>query len=363
MTSSGTNRCRIVLVLVLLGSVVWAQEPNEIPVRLEFELSSTPLGPYSAFPSGPRSALRGGFVRWFRGHKPTYAAGILLVGARNFLPFPSATSPSMADFLSYAEQRAGLSEQQKKFLKDAWVAFQHGNNMMYGSPEPNAPPHLMLYAVTLEDAQKMAQAFFQHGMALFRMRVDEQEGGIREVTEKIARAERKIAEVDSVTETTSKLLADFQKNVPYRTESEAQEAIGELDRMLNAAQVEIAGIKAKMQTIMTHQRESSSRRMSQDVINRLQIMYMEESIVLQGTEARRQRATHLRDQANRFLDLKSTLAGAAGEKKALAESLRADQVLLRERQERLEAVQHQEPEIPEKVLIYPVEWIDRPVEN
>ena len=72
-----------------------------------------------------------------------------------------------------------------------------------------------------------------------------------------------MSEVDQLTETTQKSLDNLAKTVAYRTESEAQAAIGELDRMLNAAQVEMAGITAKIEAIQAYRqerREAASRR-------------------------------------------------------------------------------------------------------
>ena len=85
--------------------------------------------------------------------------------------------------------------------------------------------------------------------------------------------------------------------------------------------------------------------------------------MLQGAEARKQMATRLREQANRFVDLKSTLASAAGEKKTLAESLPAKQKDLATQQGYLESAKQHEPRIPGKVVIYRVKWADEATQN
>lgn len=86
------------------------------------------------------------------------------------------------------------------------------------------------------------------------------------------------------------------------------------------------------------------------------MMFIEESIILQGAEARRQTATHLREHANRFLDFKDTLASSAKEKETLAESLNGNRMNLTVLRDQLKSAHTDEPKIPDEIAIYPVEW-------
>jgi hypothetical protein len=155
-----------------------------------------------------------------------------------------------------------------------------------------------------------------------------------------------------------------------------QEAVSELDRMLNNAQIEVAGITAKIEAIQSYRQ---SRVVVQDAQGRavpatqpvtppettakLNAMFIEESIALRAAQAREQMATRLREQANRFIDLKSTLANAPGEKKALTETLETAQRSLSSWQDNLANTKQQQPQIPAKVVIYPVLWADEPAQN
>ena len=361
MISLGTNPCMIVLALALLCSAAWGGEPNDSPVQIAFEVSPTALGPYLA--AGLDAAWQPFAVR-----KPGYVAAISVVGSTEFLPFPGRGT--MYGFLGsgesegFAEQHAGLSEQQKAFLYATRVLFQNSRStLVMDRPDRNGPQRLLLYAMTVEDARKTAQAYFEYAMVRFRGQIEGGERAIREAPAKIAEEEKRIAKIDESIAATQKSLEEVEKTVPYRTEEQTRQAVAELDRIINAAQVEIAGIKARMQAVMTHQRESASRQRSQAVIDKLDMMYIEESIALQGTEARRQMATSLREQANRLLDLKFTLANADAQKKTLAASLDKRQKRLEADKSTLALARQSRPKIPDKVIIYPVKWADEAAQN
>ncbi len=357
MISPGMSRCATVLVLALMCPVAWGAEPNEVPIQLQFEISPTPLGPYFLSAMGSE---------WqpFASRRPAYAVAIPLVPPIEWLPSPARQTMDNfvgnARYGGYIERQTDLSEQQKEFLRAAKTLLNNPHtSLLMDRPDPNGPPRVLLYALTLEDARKMAEAYFQYARNdWWRGYLGALSKKVQESTEEVAREQKKLSEVDRLIEASQKPLADFQKTVPYRTESEARDAIGDLDRMLNAAQVEIAGIKAKMQAVMKHQRESEARRRSQDVIEKLDMMYIEEAVVLQGAEARQKMATSLRERASRYIDLKSTLSKATGERELLVVNLEADQKALTDRQRELEATRQQEPKIPDKILVYPVKWAE-----
>ncbi|MBM4024397.1 MAG: hypothetical protein FJ280_03190 [Planctomycetes bacterium] len=382
MNSPGTNRCLIVLVLALLGPAAWADEPNEIPIRLEFELSPTPLGPY---PSTRVSST----VRPLTVRRPPYAAAIPFVPPVEWLPAPERrtmsnflgrhnVSPQSSQRQGYAEQQGGLSEQQKAFLQEAKSVFNYPtSNFVQRRLDPNGPEYILLFAVTREDAQKMAQAYYQYARNEWWLGyVRRLNTEIQEYAQTVAREETKVAELEQTLATAQKTLEDLGKTVPYRTEGEAHEAIGELDRMLNAAQVEIAGITAKIEAIQGYRQDKRAVRTEDgrvvpvpppanppETTARLNALFIEESIALRGAQARKQMATTLREQANRFLDLKDTHTNAAIQRETLSQRLQDSQNQLAIRRKQLEDTLPQEPKIPEKVTIYPVQWLDEPVGN
>ena len=363
MISRRTNRCMATLVVMLICPTAWAAEPNEPPIPLAFEIGPTTPGPLGA------SNLAFSWHIWepLISHNAVYAAAIARVEPTEFLPRPG-NAMKMNAFLKFAEQQAGLSAQQRAFLKAARRLYEIGisgldrtANPMVDRPEPNGPERVILYAVTLDDAKKMAQVYLQYGMMSFRRQVEGKGEALRELTEKIAQEEKRLSDVNQLTETTQKSLDTFAKTVAYRTESEAQAAIGELDRMLNASQVEIAGITAKIEAIQAYRRErrQEGRSVPQEAEAKLNMMFIEESIALRGAEARKQMAMQLREQAGRFVDLRSTLVRAAEEKQTLAKDLNTHREDLPRLRKLLEEVRQQEPQIPDKIVIYPIQWSEQ----
>ena len=274
--------------------------------------------------------------------------------------------------------RAGLSEHQKAFLTATKDYFR-----LHWKPQrvdPNGAQRLWVYAVTQEDARKMAQVYFQYATSVFRRQIATAEKEIRIATENMGSAQVRIAELEKQIETARQSLEELQKTVPYRTEGEAHEAIGELDRMLNTAQVEIAGIKARITAIQGYQHgvryqetkgakgetvrvPVAQEKAGPEAAAKLDMLFIEESIALRGAQAREQMATHLREQANRFVDVKSTLATAPRDKEAQMRVLYNARQDISTWQGRLASFKEQEPKIPARIVIYPVQWVDEPSQN
>jgi hypothetical protein len=368
MNSSETNRWMIVLVVALIGSAAWAGEPN-VPIHLKFEIGPPTRGPIGV----ANQALFGRSVyEPLISHGAVYAAAISIVEPTAFLPRPGNTS-QMMEFLQYvAERKAGLSAPQKALLKAAERVYTSGiatrdrrAHPLVDRSDPNGPERVILYAVTLDDAQKMAQAYLQYARNyLWRGYLDSRVEKAKVSAGKVERERKRLLEIEQLIAGAQKSLEEFQKTVPYRTESEAHEAIVELDRMLNTARVEMAGILAKMDRITGYRTQPSPKlQLSQEAFAKLDMMLVEEDIALQGAAAREKKATSLREQASRFVELRSTLTSATAEKKPLVESLEADQKVLKEQTREVVDTREQEPKIPSKVVIYPVKWANEPSQN
>jgi hypothetical protein len=354
MSSPETSRGMIVLVLALIGAAAWAGEPNDTPIHVQIEISPTAIAPT------PLSRLGSSLWIHFAQRKPAYVAAIPLMGEREFLPSPRELS--MQGFLQFARQEGGLSEKQELFVEGMFGMFN--NPLILYRVDPSGPEFLWLYAVTQEDARKMVQAYVQYATREFRRRVAAAENQIRNATKNIEDAQKQIADLEQRSEAARQSLEELQKTVPYRTESEAHEAIVELDRMRNTAQVEIAGIVAKMDRIEGYRQQPPRKlELPPDAAARLGMMLVEEDIALQGAAAREKRATTLREQASRFVDLASTLAKAPGEKESLTKTLGVARQDFSLWQGNLASLKRKEPKIPPRVVIYPVQWEDEPSQN
>lgn len=354
MISAPKNPWLIVSVLALLSPAAWAGEPNETPIHVQIEISPTAIAPT------PLSRLGSSLWIPFSQRKPTYVAAIPLTGERQFLPSPRELS--MQGFLQFARQEGGLSEKQELFIEGMFSLFN--NPLILYRVDPSGPEFLWLYAVTQDDARKMVQAYVQYATREFRRRVAVAESQIRNATKNIEDAQKQIAELEQRSEAARQSLEELQKMVPYRTESEAHEAVMELDRMLNTAQVEIAGIRAKMDRILGYRKERPpGMQLSPEALAKLDMMLVEEDIALQGAAAREKMATRLREQASRFVESASTLAKAPGEKESLTRTLGVARQDVSLWQGNLASLKQKAPKLPAKVVIYPVQWAEESGQN
>jgi hypothetical protein len=363
----------LLVTLVILSPTLWAAEPNESAPPLSFKISAAPLDLSGALHSLSRSeqtALR----HW----QPRYAAVIPLSGATTF--FPLIENRADGDFPGFLLRQAALSGQQRKFVEDVRDLFDRGNELtsfrrlasvprrpgepprqVWWSalkfPEPPDPnrPQVILYGLTLDDAKNMAEAYVRYATSAFDDRVRLYEAQIQRKSGEIATGEQKTAELSSLLAATQKSLDELKKTVPYRTTDAALAAIGDLNGTINTALVDSAGIRERIAAIQKLEAEHPP----QVVLDRLREMFVEESVALQGAEARRKMATQLREQAQSFVDLRETLQKTTAERDQLATDLTRKDRDLKQMQDALGQTRKEKPEVYENtVTIYPVKWDD-----
>jgi hypothetical protein len=353
-----TKQALTAIVILMTGSqAVMAREPNEGSIDLAFEVQSKTLGPFSAswaYQSG------GPYVQAFALQRPPYAAGVPWVRPTRYLVDPGSARGHQ--FPRFASQGERLSTGQKKFLaatEGLFDAHRRGGPVPQRyrpGDDPNSPEQLLLYAMTLEDAKKMAEAYVEFVMEDYRRDVGKLEGYIARRGQQIVAAEERLRELEEAIETSGPALEGLKQKVPYRTEGEAAEAIAELDRMLNAAQVDTAGIKAKLGAIQDHLQTRRSP-YDQAIKVKLEAMFVEESVALEGAEARQKMATQLRADANRFLDLQKSVTAAKRDIGAARELPGRHREEIEQMRRKLEALMLEKPLVADqKIAIYPIEW-------
>jgi len=338
MTRTRMFTAMLGLVAVFVCSSLAGTEPNDVNTPLTFEISSTEL-PLSEFVQ----------IRTNRQFSPwkgtvAYAAGIPYTGD---VAIPSGRTEPMKSFAL----RQHISEEQQRFLKAMSVNVQgRGDDRFYTPPgDPNSR-QILLHAVSLEDAKKMAQAFVQYTRDHFNQQVADHQTYIKEATEKVTRMQQRISELTQSEENTRTTLDEAKKRVPYRSVQQALDAAAELDKLLNTAQVEIAGIEARLKAI----KEVPSGQPTA-VATRLQIMRVEESISLQAAEARRHMATELRKQADAYMDLMEALPRITSEKESLTAKLPDELKNLQRAKDDHPLLLQSEPKVVgNKVFIYPI---------
>lgn len=349
MIRTGRSTVVFVLAALLACSSLADTEPTGDNAPLTFEVSSmewpAPDLTYSR-PSGGSEMPWKGTV--------AYVAGI--PHKRDAL-IPSDAMSSLAS----RAQSLDVSDKQRSFLGglESDVDSQmnkRGIKRLYTPPEDPNTVQVMLYAVSLEDAKRMAQWYIQHERDSFGQRVDYHQAYIKETTEAVAGIQRKLSDLSEAEETAKKALDEVKKRVPYRSVEQAIEAAMELDKMLNAAQVEIAGVQATLRAIQDRTKPMASVNLAQDLKAKLEMMFVEQSISLQAAEARKRMATELRQQADSYADLAGVLSGLLVEKETLAGDVADKSERLQRARDEHPSMLRREPRvIGNKVFIYPVQ--------
>lgn len=333
------------LMVILACSSVAAEKPNDVNTPVTFEVSPIELPVPSAVSSAregkakPSSLWKGTAV---------YAAGVPF---KELWPIPRPGTPHVKAFMPFVLSQ-NVSEEQRRFLDATNInVATRRDETIYSSPEDPNSRQMLLYAVSLEDAKKMAEAYLLYVRDTFSHRIAEQETVVKELSGRMTAWQQKLPQLARAEETTRKELEEMKVQVPYRSEQQALDAAAELDRMLNAAQVDIAGIQAMLKAIQDRRKQLPSS--PEDVKKKLEAMFIEESISLEAAQARKHMATELRKQADYYIDLMQALPRIVGEQEQLTRDLPNLSSRLQNAQDMLSALKLNEPTTSDnKAFIY-----------
>jgi len=223
-------------------------------------------------------------------------------------------------------------------------------------PDPNSY-WVMFYAVSQDDAKAMAQAYLRYARGEFDRELESAVRALQGIKDRMAFLEKRIPELEVLGKTSQASLEQLQKVVPYRSNAEAAATVAEMDRIVNAVRVEMAGIKAKLDAIHGYGSPKAPA-----VAARLEEMLVEESIALRAAEARKTEATYLRTQADKFIELNETIAEAGRQKSQSAGELRQLPLSLEQQEQRVADLKKRAPAaLGNKAILYPVKSGNTPV--
>ena len=295
-----------------------------------------------------------------KGLRPTHAAGFTLRWPANARP-PQDGDRLTADFLNdvVRADTVLISPKQRVFVSTLSTGSPIHSARVYGArrctaeglrDEPNCYS-VLFYAVSSDDAREMAKAYVRFAPNSYERNLDFAARQVRQTEEMIAARKKRTPELEELLKTSQASLKELKKKVPYRTDEEAEAAIGELDRMLNAARVDIAGIRAKIEAIQQYPADKRTPA----VVSKLEVMFVEEAIALREAEARTQEATDLRSQAAKLIDLNETIADATKEKDEAVRMLRDLPQQLPNQNAKLTQVKERRPEVlDDKIFVYSI---------
>lgn len=282
-----------------------------------------------------------------------YAAAISTNGSISFRSFGGEDRDRRrytARVLKSISEKQDISNAQKAFLLKGDLEEKTivASYRIIEDPQPSR--QLLLYAVSIEDAKKMAQAYYDNAYS----RLEQSRGKIkREIdryAQEMANHQKELAEVQRILQNAEPEFEDLKKKVPYRSTQEAKAALAEFNRMLNALTVEISGIEATIKAIDDYR---SDKRTSPQLLIRLEDMLIEEAIKRTAAEAREKTASALQTNATKYIDLQAKILNRTQQRNELTET-----VSRRQRQQERETSNLENMVVPQilnnKVTIYPV---------
>lgn len=219
---------------------------------------------------------------------------------------PSSGLPKSHEILQVLNTSAGqsLSEKQRQFLtaSDAVV--------WWGIEEIQNHDKILLYAVSEEDAKKTVRAYLEVAINKADAKVQEYEKALNENKEKIIQIKKELPEKQKQSKTAESKYKET-KNARYfsledgEAYEKAKETILQMDKMLDVLEIELAGIREKLKVLESYRRTKRLPRkaLSNETVDKLDQMYVEQMIELRGAEARKVATLRIRGREKGFLDL------------------------------------------------------------
>jgi hypothetical protein len=285
----------VVFVLVCIVIPLFAAEPNEPNepnkpgTEPKFEVSNSPVR-WSITNQPGRGPI--GPIR------PEYVAEFYIKRSNNI---PNQNQYGKLDSLLQTNIGKSMSPSQKEFIETS-------SSYEYAYQPTEATPigygRIRLYAVSQDNAEKMAKAFIEQ--------INENAQKNKKSTEEYLHKSEQALSQDKkdLTEKVSKLkeIEEAYKKIKEKTHQIssddeavdlAKKSIIEMDKMFNDLDIELAGIRARIKSIEDYR---NSAQVPQ-VQAKLDSMYTDLMIELSGLEARRRVAEEIYSREQEFLSM------------------------------------------------------------
>jgi len=298
-----------VLILVVICVSAPAAEPNETKTELKFEISK----------KGRQLGIDE--RREFRDSvKPKYVAIFSMSDLSRFYNEPDPITRDMVTTKMMLSTSGGqsMSEMQKELLKAGKVfsmfsvkAWKKKFGMVSRTVREI---EIVLYAFNVDDAKLITRAFIETMNKKAREKLppllekfmNERKQRLQECRERISDSKKKLAEKEPELKSAESAYKTLKNTDRYKVlaDSEAYEkakaAIAQMNEMLSIIDIELAGIREKL-NVIEHYRKLAN--FSKATLDKLEQMFVEQVIELRGTEARKEAAVKLRDRDKQFCDL------------------------------------------------------------
>ena len=278
------------LIFSCIYVTVFGSEPNkpEEDLDLKFEISHV-----SALSPGVRS-------RDSTAVRPTHMAQLFM----NYTP--TVLSSGLGSGRLF-ETSAGqtLSKEQRAFMLSN--NFSHHGYARGDEHPPDYSFFYCLYAISQDDAKKMAESFVEFMNGVANTKRHKNEKLLNKTEAEISETKKLILEKQKLAEAAKLKYQEFKKTPRYAflTDVEAwqkaKETIVETNKTLDVIDIELVGTNEKLKTIEKYR--ATSGKFSKTVYEKLDQMFIEQMVDLAGAEARKGTALKIRDQEGKLVGL------------------------------------------------------------
>lgn len=299
------------------------EEPNQFKAELTFEISTKEkqLGRIDEL-SGTK----------FKDYvKPKYVAIFSMSDLSRFYDEPDPFTRDMitTKMMLYTSAGQSMSEMQKELLKAGKVfsIFSLGvwKKKNFGMVSRTVREiEIGLYAFNVDDAKLITEAFIETMNKKAREKLpplldkfmNERKQKLQEYRERIADIKKKLAEKEPELKSAESKYKTLKNTDRYEflADSDADEktrkAIAQMNEMLSIIDIELAGIREKLNLIEQYR---ISANFSKATLDKLEQMFVEQMVELRGTEGRKEAAIRLREKDKKFCDLYDAWTGLYNE--------------------------------------------------
>jgi hypothetical protein len=318
----------IVLISVCTCGLSPAAKPNEAKIELKFEIDNNKSNLWLS--RRPDKQGQGPI-------KPTHVA--ILHIRRPHMDMPPGPDGVQQILKTSAGQ--SLSQQQRKFLTSSDAI------TWWGIEEIRNHDTVFLYAVSQEDAKKTVQAYLEIPTNKANARMQEGEKYLKDRKQEIIEIKKALPEKQKQADEMEPKYMEIKKTRYFSLSDDeayekAKETMLEMDKMLDILEIELTGIKEKMAVINEYrktpqnaQEVSRRNRLTDEMIAKLDQMFIEQTIELKSAEAREKAAIKIRDRDKAFVDLFIQWRNLRGEVDNLKANLKSSEKRLQEMEVRL----------------------------
>ena len=314
MIKSKTHKLLIALIVICTCGVVLSEEPNKAETELKFDIRQ-------GLPQLKHLRLKGGATQELYTH---YAVLFVKGKWSNY-----GRSVPIEEMLETSAGQS-MSKRQREVISNRIILYYDDGNTISNYT------YFQLLGVSEDDTKKMVEAFIEvlanktnKQMQLFLSKRQKYQKEIDEIQKELPEKQK---QYDEATEKYNEVKnARYFPQNPQESYRKAMDTIFQMDKTLDILEIELAGIRGKLDSIESYRRTKRLPRkdMSDVTVDKLDQMFIEQVVELTGVETRKEAALRIRRREKEFLVLFDQQGNLEIEVNELKNSLRMSENNLR----------------------------------